>query len=123
MAKTLLLVENETVIVAMVEKFFSGRGFVVTVARNYADYSSNRHQRFDAAIVDCSLEGALNRDGLRIVRELKTQSLLTFVVLFTAIQDPGLFAEAKAAGADEVLTKPASLTKLDTLISQRIKNQ
>lgn len=115
----LLLVENEAVILAMIEKFFVGRGFDVTIARTYDEYYAHRGLAYTAAIVDCSLEGALNRDGLRVVRDLKTQSLLTYVIMFTANQDPALLESARQAGADDVLTKPASLTRLDALIQEK----
>lgn len=115
----LLLVENEAVIIAMIQKFFAGRGFDVTTARTFDEYLAKRDLGYVAAIVDCSLEGALNRDGLRVVRDLKMQSLLTYVIMFTANQDPALLESARQAGADEVLTKPASLTRLDTLIQEK----
>lgn len=115
----LLLVENEAVIIAMIQKFFVGRGFDVTIARTYDEYYANRELAYAAAIVDCSLEGALNRDGLRVVRDLKMQSLLTYVIMFTANQDPALQESARQAGADEVLIKPASLTRLDALIQEK----
>lgn len=119
MSASLLIVENEATLVVMAQRFFEGRGFSVTVAKTLDEFRAVASRGFTAALVDCSLVGALNRDGLRIVQELKAASPLTFVILFTASQEPTLFDEAKRMGADEVLLKPYPLTKIEQLILSR----
>ncbi len=115
----MLIVENEPVLVVMLQKFFSGHGYDVTVARSYDEYRTMKSGVYDAAIIDCSLVGALNQDGLRIVRELRDAKMSKFTLMFTAVQDPAITQSAKDAGADEVLIKPVPLTRIERLIDER----
>jgi DNA-binding response OmpR family regulator len=115
----MLIVENEPVLVVMLQKFFVGRGYEVTVAKSYDEYRKQMSGVYDAAIIDCSLVGALNQDGLRIVRELKEAQTSRFTLMFTAIQDPEILQLAREAGAHHVLIKPVPLTHIERLIDER----
>ena len=70
---------------------------------------------YDVILSDVRLPG---QSGIALARSLRGQADPPRIVLLTAYPEWKVFAEAEAAGACEVITKPVDLFKLATLIHE-----
>ncbi len=109
-AMRLLLIEDETLLAAQVDRFLRDHGFVVDMA---ADGEEGLHLarefRYVAALVDLGLP---KLDGLSLVQALRREGIATPVLILTArgtVQDVVTGLEA---GADDYLAKPFDMAEL-----------
>jgi CheY-like chemotaxis protein len=77
-----------------------------------------RERSYDIALLDLKMPGM---DGLALCREIKKQSAGTVPFLLTAYAGPTTEAEAPAAGAQKVFSKPVDARKLLTMLDQLAK--
>jgi two-component system, OmpR family, response regulator len=105
-----LLVEDEQKIADFVCSGLAARGFEVThCADGHAGYEHACRHPFDAIVLDIMLPG---RDGLSILKGLRTTGVPTPVILLTARNELGDRVEGLELGADDYLAKPFFVEEL-----------
>lgn len=106
----LLLVEDEMLLAAQVDKFLRDQGFVVDMA---ADGETGLYQakEFDyaAALVDLGLP---KLDGIALIKALRTENIATPVLILTARNAVQDVVAGLEAGADDYLAKPFDMDEL-----------
>jgi len=105
-----LLVEDEAKIAAFTRKGLEAQGFVCD---HFSDgnegFIAASTQSYDAIVLDIMLPG---RDGLDILRGLRSKRINTPVLLLTARGDLEDRVEGLNRGADDYLTKPFFVDEL-----------
>ena len=106
----LLLVEDEMLLAAQVDKFLRDQGFVVDMA---ADGETGLYQakEFDyaAALVDLGLP---KLDGIALIKALRAENIATPVLILTARNAVQDVVAGLEAGADDYLAKPFDMDEL-----------
>lgn len=111
---TLLVVEDDPAIVAIVRRVASELGFqVVGEPDGRAALAALPVVRPDGAIVDVGLPDI---DGLRVLREIKAADPQSQVILMTGAGSVDSAIEAIKAGALDYITKPIDLDRLRELL-------
>lgn len=106
---SILIVEDDRDLAAIVERFFDSEGFGVTTANSAEDaYDALTRHAFDALVLDINLPGA---DGIELCRNLRAASA-TPVVFASARAGDEARALALEGGGDAYLSKPFSLREL-----------
>ena len=106
----LLIVEDEMLLAAQVDKFLRDEGFVVDVASDGEEglYYAREYD-YDAAVIDLGLP---KLDGLGLIRRLRGEANPVPVLILTARGDWRDKVTGLEAGADDYLTKPFHLEEL-----------
>ncbi len=113
-APRLLLLDDDTAIVAVVKRYFESKGFLVeTCADADAALSAVESERpFDAVVCDLHFTPACLGEGFEIVGRARAARPQAAVLLFTAAGGEAVRLEALRRGADDVVTKPTPLAAL-----------
>jgi two-component system, OmpR family, phosphate regulon response regulator OmpR len=99
----LLVIDDDTRLRDLLQRFLSEQGFRVTTARDAADARAKlRSLAFDLLIVDIMMPG---ESGLSLTRTLREQSQVP-ILLLTAMSEAGDRIEGLSSGADDYLSKP-----------------
>jgi two-component system, OmpR family, response regulator len=105
-----LLVEDEQKIRSFIEKGLLAEGFVVDSLDNGEDaYRQLLIQPYDAVVLDIMIHG---RDGLSVLKGIRTKSIFTPVILVTARGALDDRLEGLNLGADDYLAKPFHIDEL-----------
>ncbi len=105
-----LVIEDEKKIASLIRKGLEAQGFVVDVCGHGDDgYTLATTRPYDAAVLDIMLPG---RDGLSILRNLRSRKIPLPVVLLTARSELNERLEGLNLGADDYLTKPFFIEEL-----------
>lgn len=106
----LLLVEDDTMIGEAVQDLLRAEHYAVDWARdaNAAD-TALRTQSYDLVLLDL---GLLGRDGLSVLRDMRTRRDRTPVLIATARDAVAQRVEGLDAGADDYLLKPYDMDEL-----------
>lgn len=109
-APTLLIVEDDRTLAGMLRRVFSDEGYSVTVVH---DAQQGMHRAltddYDVAVID---RGLPVRDGAELVTVLRSQGVLTPVLLLTARGAVSDRVEGLDAGAQDYVVKPFELPEL-----------
>ena len=106
----LLIVEDEMLLAAQVDRFLRDREFVVDMASDgerglyYA-----REFGYDAAVIDLGLP---KLDGVSLIKKLRGEGNAVPVLILTARSDWQDKVQGLEAGADDYLTKPFHMEEL-----------
>lgn len=114
--KSIMLVDDEDIILNTVGKDLEEAGYQVTTVDNGEEAITLLERgHFDLVLTDLVMEGV---DGIQVLKETKKILPETCVILLTGFGDLHSAIEALRLGADDYLLKP---TDLDELLI-RIKN-
>jgi len=117
----LLIVDDDEEFLEIIERRFSRRGFSVAAFGVCQDAAAAAgRQRFDAAIVDRSLLGAVD---LELVIRLKSVDAELPVIVLSGWSGAAYVAEANDAGACEYLTKPCGLDELEAAVRRALASR
>ena len=106
----LLLIEDEQRISDFVVAGLAARGWEVQVCSDgNAGFEQARRSAHDAIVLDLMLPG---RDGLSVLRGLRSEGIETAVILLTARNELGDRIEGLSLGADDYLGKPFFVDEL-----------
>jgi two-component system, cell cycle sensor histidine kinase and response regulator CckA len=110
--KTILIVEDEPLMLRLLEKFFSRHGYRVLTAEDGEQaveiYRSYRH-RIDAVLLDMRLPKIM---GGEVFRRMKDENPTVKVVMASGFLEPEVKAEMIGAGAKHFISKPYKLDEL-----------
>ena len=106
----LLIVEDEVLLAAQVDKFLRDQDFVVDVASDGEEglYYSREYD-YDAAVIDLGLP---KLTGIELIRTLRRERNKMPVLILTARSDWRDKVTGLEAGADDYLTKPFHMEEL-----------
>jgi DNA-binding response OmpR family regulator len=110
--KTILIVEDEELMLRLLERFFSRHGYQVMVASDgeQAVGIYHAHQReIDAVLLDVRLP---RMTGEEVFRRMKEENAAVRVVMASGFLEPGLKAEMALAGVRYFMDKPYVLEEL-----------
>lgn len=108
--RTLLLVEDDAKLAALLDRLFSDEGYAVEVARD--GHSGLHHaltQRYAAMVIDRGLPAI---EGVDLVRRLRTQGVTTPILILTARGTTEDRVEGLDAGAEDYVVKPFEIDEL-----------
>ena len=106
----ILVVEDEQKIATFIQRGLKECGFVVDIVhRGDTALEIIEGNHFDAIVLDIMLPG---RDGLSVLRSLRTRSNAVPVILLTARGEIAEKVEGLDLGADDYLAKPFSIDEL-----------
>lgn len=105
-----LIVEDEMLLAAQVDKFLRDEGFVVDVASDGEEgLYYGREYDYDAAVIDLGLP---KLDGLGLIQKLRGEHNRMPILILTARGDWRDKVTGLEAGADDYLTKPFHMEEL-----------
>lgn len=105
-----LVVDDDRKTASFVSKALRSDGFAVDILHNGDEaLDAIIEHQFDAVVLDIMLVG---RDGLSVVRQLRTRGNRTPVLLLSARGDPNERVEGLNAGADDYVPKPFVLEEV-----------
>ena len=106
----ILVIEDEKKIASFIRKGLEAEGFVVdTAADGDTGFALATSRPYDALVLDIMLPG---RDGLSILKGLRTRKMALPIVLLTARSELNERLEGLNLGADDYLTKPFYIQEL-----------
>jgi two-component system phosphate regulon response regulator OmpR len=99
----LLVIDDDTRLRDLLQRYLSEQGFRVTTAKDAADARAKlKSLTFDLLVVDIMMPG---ESGLSLTRTLREQSQVP-ILLLTAMSETGDRIEGLSSGADDYLSKP-----------------
>ena len=120
MARVLIADDNDD-LRAGVAKTLNRKGHIVDGVPNGADaISMIMHQHYDLVLTDIRMP---ERDGMEVLREVKSSSPLTDVIIITAYGTVEQAVEAIRLGAYDYMLKPFSATEVDVKVERALREQ
>jgi len=105
-----LVVEDERKIAAFIQNALQTEGFQVELVHDGASALSRiTGSAFDVVVLDIMLPG---RDGLSVLREMRSKGIVTPVLALSARGEVGERVEGLNCGADDYLPKPFALAEV-----------
>jgi DNA-binding response OmpR family regulator len=115
----ILVAEDEPRLAAFLEKGLRASGHTITVVGDGINASASaRDGDFDLLILDLGLPG---KDGLEVLRDLRTRGERLPVIVLTARGDPHDRVEGLESGADDYLAKPFHFEELVARVKARLR--
>jgi DNA-binding response OmpR family regulator len=121
LAKSVLIVDDEKLLVRTLSNALKEAGYKITVAGSaeQADKYVFGEQPFDLILLDNRLP---KESGMEVVRRVRDRAVESKVILMTAYETPEVKAEAKRLKVERYLKKPFDLTVLLEEIHDLIGN-
>jgi DNA-binding NtrC family response regulator len=117
-AGQLLVVDDETVILAATCSYLAGLGYQVDCAGEREEAEALLAVGcYDVVILDMRMTGAHGREGLELLRHLRELCPWARAVVVTAHGSPELEAEARRYGACAFLEKPVPLAEVARVVA------
>jgi DNA-binding response OmpR family regulator len=114
----ILIAEDEGKIASFLEKGLSSNGFVTTtVADGESAYQFARSGQFDLLILDLGLP---LRDGLSVLKALRSEAIGIPVVILTARDSTADTVSGLESGADDYVRKPFAFDELLARVRLRL---
>jgi len=119
--KSVLIVDDEKLLVRTLSNALKEAGYKITVAGSaeQADKYVFGEQPFDLILLDNRLP---KESGMEVVRRVRDRAVKSKVILMTAYETPEVKAEAKRLKVERYLKKPFDLTVLLEQIHDLIGN-
>lgn len=119
MKKLILVVDDQPDNLKLVRRFLEAKGYRVASALDTREADALlRHEHPALVVVDVSMPG---EDGLSWVNRLRSAGQAQVpVVVLTAHASPDAVERARAAGCEEVVTKPVPLHSLLGIVESRL---
>ncbi len=114
--KSILLVDDELIILKSIAKDLKTKGYSVTTAENGINAIAKLQMRpYDLVITDFMMEGM---DGIQVLKQAKKLYPEIPVIILTGYGDLTSAIDALRLGADDYLLKPCSINELLFRISR-----
>jgi len=110
----LLVLDDDPRLLTLLRTYFGGIGWHVETSADAGDALrlADSDTPFDAVICDLHFTGAHLGEGFEMLERARKRRPAAAVLLFTGVPAEGVREEALRRGADEVISKPAPLTRL-----------
>jgi DNA-binding NtrC family response regulator len=107
---TILLVDDEIVVLKVLSRELKAEDYVVTAVSSGSDaISALQDTSYDLVITDITMEGIDGLDVLKATRKIAPQTL---VIVITGYSNSRSAKEAKRFGVDDFLVKPFEMEEL-----------
>jgi YesN/AraC family two-component response regulator len=114
----ILVVDDEEHIVRLLKKFLTLKEYEVYTARNGAEALEKvKEHRPHIVLLDIIMPGM---GGIEVLKEIKKISPKTAVIMVTAVIDEELAKRAMHLGADDYITKPFDLERIETTVLVKV---
>ena len=111
--RSILIVDDEEMIVLPMRKYFEHLSYEVDTALELEDAKLKiRSKPYDLVIADLRLTGVGGVEGLEIVSAVHDQSAATRIILLSAYGTPEIERESYTRGADAFLHKPKAMMEI-----------
>lgn len=118
---SVLLVEDEPVLAAIIKESLETRDFTVHIAGNGNNgWSTFKKVRPDICIVDVMLPG---KDGFSLVADIRTVDEKVPIIFLTARKQPEDVIHGLEIGADDYMKKPFSMEELVLRLMVMVRRQ
>ncbi len=115
---TILIVDDDLLTRSSLQRILSHQGYEVEQAENAEAAQKLLARRFfDLVITDLQMPG---QNGLMLLRDIKSRSPHTPVVMFTAYGSMDVVIEALRSGANDFLTKPYKPDEMLTIVAREV---
>ncbi len=127
--KSILLVDDETIICAELRRAVRRFGFCVKAAHSFeAALRSIRKAQFDAILLEFNLKSERNAhartgNGLRVLRQLRASHVTVPVLMFTAMEGEPYRAASLDAGAVDFVPKAAGVLSLVSRLRSHLRKR
>lgn len=118
---TILLVDDDIVVLTSMSKILSSFGYIVAGASNpeaAIDYVAKSKKRFDLIITDLAMPGI---DGVEFMTAAKTAFSDVPIIVMTGYTERCTSAEAQRFGAFAYLAKPLNTRELVSTIERAVR--
>jgi len=116
MSKTVLLVEDETIVRESLKDWLTEVGYAVAAAEDGEQaLEMAKREKFGAMVVDLKLPG---KDGIQVIKEARGENPELQAIMITAYPSPETASEAMKAGAVDYVIKPFSPEKIEKLLEE-----
>lgn len=116
-SRRLLFVDDQEMILRLMQRHFSRRGFEVVIARSVEEAEEAlRSSPCDLLVADLGLSPGKPQEGLELVEIACGRHPELRALVLTGIAGGDIEREARARGASRVLTKPQPLAALEGAI-------
>lgn len=119
MGATILIADDESDIVSMLGHFFESRGFHVLPALNGEEALKQAEKQPDLILLDINMPGT---DGLEVCRRIRDHISCPILFLTARIEDTDK-VNGFAAGGDDYIVKPFSLTELEARVRAHLRRE
>jgi len=116
--KTILLIENDLLLLKTMEAILSAKGYRVSLSKDGKEALQQVHDnQFDLVITDLMLPYA---SGMEIIEKVKEQQPQTPVIIVSSSHSEESIIEGFHIGADDYITKPFTPSELLSRINRLI---
>ena len=119
MRHTILIVDDESDMLALLRDNFEMLGYLVLTARNYDEAVEKAARLPDVILLDVNMPG---RDGLSVCRAIRAFVHCPIIFLTARVTDADKI-EGFAAGGDDYVTKPFSLDELSARVAAHLRRE
>lgn len=119
MGTKILIADDESDIVSMLGHFFESRGFHVLPALNGEEALKQAEKQPDLILLDINMPGT---DGLEVCRRIRDHISCPILFLTARIEDTDK-VNGFAAGGDDYIVKPFSLTELEARVRAHLRRE
>ena len=118
---TILIVDDDPSILALVEDFLKGEGYVTEIAENgIAALELFKKEQIDVAVIDLKMPGI---DGVELCRRIKKANSRTEVIIITGFPSTESAVAALREGAFDYIIKPFELVEISHRVKQAVERQ
>lgn len=122
-APKMLVIDDDASILLALKKYFTKHGFDVEIAREREEAEALIvTSRYAVVIADVRLTSTGSREGVEILRFIRSQSRGTQVVILTAHRSHNLEAVVRHLGANAFMQKPAALADIATVVKSLLES-
>ena len=112
---SILIVDDDEGIRETMMDILSEKGFIVVTASNgFEALNLVESYTFNTILLDLRMPGL---DGIETSRQIKIIQPGTIIFMITAYISPKVYADAKAAGIQEILSKPINFKQLEKILA------
>ncbi len=115
-----LIVEDESSISEMLEKYFLKKDYMVTkMADGESAYNKLKKDIYDVCILDLNIPA---KSGTEILNDLNKVDIMTDIIVLTGNSDSSKIIEVMKLGASNYIQKPFELEELGIAVEHGIQN-
>ncbi len=113
--RRILIVDDDTSIVGLLQQFFEGTGYHVEFALHGGDaLTLIQHDPPDVVLLDIAMPGL---DGVQVLQRILALEAAPPVIIVTGHEEGALSVQTRAMGAFDYITKPFDLSRLSRAVA------